>query len=1110
MSLYGALSSGVSGLKSQANSIGIISDNISNVNTVGYKRGGGSFETLVTSSGTVAYSPGGVLGRNFKQISEQGLLVTTNNNTDIAVSGKGMFVVNTLANSSGTVYYTRAGAFRQDATGNFQNAAGYYLQGWPLDRDGNIPTSADSLSSLQTVNVQDITGTAGATTGITLSANLKATESGYPGSGAITTMDVNSIANFGIGANSVIAPTSVNSIQKGDRFVVETGNGLSYTYRYGGFTFGREITSGAAGDDGVAKPNSPVTLGSNPFSTSPADNVVNVRHANHGLQSGDTVTYSGVVNPIGGIPAADFNKSFIITVVDEDNYSIQTDSDAQAASVVPNGTSMASTVAAAGASTTITMTLPTGHGFTVGQLVTVADAVGFDGILAGELNGTRTITAITPTSISFDTITSAGTTGGITGGGAAANAILLAGGGAVVGANFRPYPGNVFDATTATTTFLGATGTSGLTTNALKFSITTADTGTVTFTYVTGTPNAQLGQFNTLSNLATAISSFSGLSARVVNNRLYVTATDANQAITFSNGDDTGEGVGNALKSGLDWVSELGFKNVLAGTNRFSTITGLADIINNSPGISATIANPESNATLNMFVDDPLDTINFSDYPVTSSSTTFGVSETPITTQNLSTAVTITHSAAHGFSNGDIITIDPTSMANYPTTSPATAAFTTTLGSNIVTIADAAHGFTNGDLISFDITGVGGYPTGNINGIPMNEFQDIYAVTVPGAGGAGTYDITVSSPATTTGATGAGTFIASPTLNGIPLTDFNGQFEIRNVTSTSYTITMANAANTSSSLASSGMIVENPTNGGSIVAELGLVTSLNSGGFTIEQSTGELGPAYDASDADKNMASGNITPQYFTNTRIFDSLGSGHDLRTSFIKTGINTWAVEVYVVPATDVPSNFSNGQVASGTMVFNGDGSLRSVESTLTTAINITWVAGAEPSTLTFNWGTAGPPASSNPSTTPGATNGLSQFDAAYKLNFSDQNGVPVGELLGVEINDAGIVTARFSNGESQQVFKIPLADFSNPDGLSQVTGNVFAETTTSGTHNLREAGTSGTGTIQASTLESSNAELSEQLTTMIVAQRSYQANTKVITTADRLLEELNSILR
>ena len=137
MSLYGALYSGVSGLKGQSNKIGIISDNISNVNTVGYKANRAGFESLVTSSANVSdFSPGGVLGASQQLVSKQGLLQSTDSPTDIAVSGDGFFVVNQTTDGTGQVYYTRAGSFTQDSTGNFRNAAGFFLQAWPLDREG--------------------------------------------------------------------------------------------------------------------------------------------------------------------------------------------------------------------------------------------------------------------------------------------------------------------------------------------------------------------------------------------------------------------------------------------------------------------------------------------------------------------------------------------------------------------------------------------------------------------------------------------------------------------------------------------------------------------------------------------------------------------------------------------------------------------------------------------------------------------------------------------------------------------------------------------------------------------------------------------------------------
>src|SRR4051812_19458828 len=140
MSLYGALYAGVAGLQAQSNKLGIISDNIANVNTVGYKEGLSEFETLVTTAGNAtAYSPGGVLGANRQLVDTQGLLQTTSSPTDIALSGAGLFVVNQNAAGDGQVLYTRAGSFTQDAQGNFTNAAGFFLQAWPLDSNGLLP-----------------------------------------------------------------------------------------------------------------------------------------------------------------------------------------------------------------------------------------------------------------------------------------------------------------------------------------------------------------------------------------------------------------------------------------------------------------------------------------------------------------------------------------------------------------------------------------------------------------------------------------------------------------------------------------------------------------------------------------------------------------------------------------------------------------------------------------------------------------------------------------------------------------------------------------------------------------------------------------------------------
>jgi flagellar hook protein FlgE len=170
--------SGVSGLSAQSNALGVISDNISNVNTVGYKGSRTSFQTLVTQSTTqTTYTPGGVGSRPLQGVDKQGLLQGTSNATDLGISGNGMFVVNESINPGvgDDFMFTRAGEFRPDEAGNLRNAAGFYLQGWPLDDNGNLPPAQQSINSVETVNVSNLTGLPRATTEISIGANLPST-----------------------------------------------------------------------------------------------------------------------------------------------------------------------------------------------------------------------------------------------------------------------------------------------------------------------------------------------------------------------------------------------------------------------------------------------------------------------------------------------------------------------------------------------------------------------------------------------------------------------------------------------------------------------------------------------------------------------------------------------------------------------------------------------------------------------------------------------------------------------------------------------------------------------------------------------------------------------
>lgn len=194
MSLYSALYAGVSGLSAHASAMATVADNITNINTVGYKGVEAQFRTMVTDGRAKSnYSAGGVVAAPISMVSKQGLLQASSSSTDIAIDGGGFFVAKTTTTDDGAVAYTRAGSFRPDEEGFLKNPAGLYLQGWRLDATGGY-TNTGSINALEPVRVSDLTGTATPTTRLQARINLQSTTANYAGaytagnmaSGAVT------------------------------------------------------------------------------------------------------------------------------------------------------------------------------------------------------------------------------------------------------------------------------------------------------------------------------------------------------------------------------------------------------------------------------------------------------------------------------------------------------------------------------------------------------------------------------------------------------------------------------------------------------------------------------------------------------------------------------------------------------------------------------------------------------------------------------------------------------------------------------------------------------------------------------------------------------------
>jgi flagellar hook protein FlgE len=225
-------------------------------------------------------------------------------------------------------------------------------------------------------------------------------------------------------------------------------------------------------------------------------------------------------------------------------------------------------------------------------------------------------------------------------------------------------------------------------------------------------------------------------------------------------------------------------------------------------------------------------------------------------------------------------------------------------------------------------------------------------------------------------------------------------------------------------------------------------------------------------------------------TTIYDSQGTAHDLNFLFRKTAANNWDYRVVGARReldTTAPNSTELRQLgAGGTLVFNSNGTLNSALSTITDITGMTWVNGAANQTI---------PAGGISFT------GSTQFAKASVLTRLAQNGSPPGALRGIDIDAQGIVRGLYTNGNSLIINTIQLADFTNVDDLHPFGDTLWLPTVESGAAQVGSAGTGGRGSIVSGTLELSTVDLATEFVTMLISQRAFQMNSRVITTADEM---------
>ena len=246
---------------------------------------------------------------------------------------------------------------------------------------------------------------------------------------------------------------------------------------------------------------------------------------------------------------------------------------------------------------------------------------------------------------------------------------------------------------------------------------------------------------------------------------------------------------------------------------------------------------------------------------------------------------------------------------------------------------------------------------------------------------------------------------------------------------------------------------------------------------------------------------------FSTSVTVYDSLGNSHELTIAFEKDATNSWSYYVLAdAGSIDDPNGlgYAAGNafaVASGSVTFNTDGSISSFTQTNTSSVSPWNFAGAAAQDFNFNFGLD---ANGNP-----VDGALSQIASASNVTSLEQDGYGLGQMVGLKVLTDGTITGTYDNGQEMVLGQVALATFKAENGLERLGGNLFRATFLSGDPAMGAPGTGGRGDIFGNALEASNVDIEDQFVTMITAQRSYQANSRVLSSTNDLLRELVNLV-
>jgi flagellar hook protein FlgE len=250
-----------------------------------------------------------------------------------------------------------------------------------------------------------------------------------------------------------------------------------------------------------------------------------------------------------------------------------------------------------------------------------------------------------------------------------------------------------------------------------------------------------------------------------------------------------------------------------------------------------------------------------------------------------------------------------------------------------------------------------------------------------------------------------------------------------------------------------------------------------------------------------STASPTATSNFSSTLTVYDSLGESHTVNVYYRKeaaAGAWSWHALVDGGEITGGTAGVAEEE-ASGTLAFDTQGRLTAAA---TTTSSFGFLNAVPAQNIAFDFGDPIPPGT--------GLKGTTSFASTSVVTFMDQNGYASGSLSGISIDADGTVNGVFSNGMKRTVGQVLLANFQSPESMKRVGGNLYIGTASSGPALVAEAASGGMGAINAGTLEQSNVDLAKQFVDMITFQRGFQANSKTITTADEMLQQVLGLKR